>query len=292
MMEVSPVRRSTTLSLLGAALFALVLVPTPATAGTEGCTVVGTDGPDVFTAAMQTDGNDVVCGLGGDDLFHRSLGDDTYVGGEGSDRLTLADAPRPCPDCPGASVDFLNDDVWLDTEHDQIPDVEEVEGSAWPDQFFDHPEESNVMLGGGSRDWFQFGGVGDRIFGNSGRDVMLWWWSGRFVDPVLVSGDRGVDTIATYVSQHGVVIDLAEGTLVGPEVDADLVSIENASGTRYADILIGNAGDNRLRGGVGDDALHGDAGDDALLGGPQVDSAYGGGGTDVCEAETESACEA
>jgi Ca2+-binding RTX toxin-like protein len=68
-------------------------------------------------------------------------------------------------------------------------------------------------------------------------------------------------------------------------------SIERAQGTFYADTLIGDARNNRLRGLRGPDSLSGGAGDDALVGGEGSDTADGGDGNDVCDAESVSACE-
>ncbi|SFI07733.1 M10 family metallopeptidase C-terminal domain-containing protein [Albimonas pacifica] len=58
------------------------------------------------------------------------------------------------------------------------------------------------------------------------------------------------------------------------------VEIENASGGRGRDTIIGNAADNRLKGGAGADAMDGDSGRDVLLGGSGADTLYGGRGGD------------
>jgi Ca2+-binding RTX toxin-like protein len=69
-----------------------------------------------------------------------------------------------------------------------------------------------------------------------------------------------------------------------------LVSIEDVSGSRFADKLTGNGADNALMGGAGDDVLaggggadrlNGDAGDDTLDGGSGIDTLSGGDGSDT-----------
>jgi Tol biopolymer transport system component len=49
------------------------------------CTIRGTSGPDV--GLLGTDGNDVICALGGDDSVTAGLGSDLVLGGQGNDRL-------------------------------------------------------------------------------------------------------------------------------------------------------------------------------------------------------------
>ena len=278
--------------IIGATTLALVIVPLPASAASPTCTITGTEGDDVFTEAMQTPATDVVCGLGGDDTFFWSTGDDVYVGGDGRDRVSYVDAPRPCENCGGVSVDLWNDYAFLGSERDDIPEIEGVEGSPWPDQINDDPSEPNLMLGRGGADQITFAGEGDRVLGNGGPDTIRWDYAGPIVLPEFVSGNQGKDWIGTYVSGHGVTIDLSGGTIDGPEIHAELVSIENAQGTRYADTLIGDEGNNHLRGGWGDDALYGATGNDTLVGGNQFDTADGQDGIDTCQAETVSNCEA
>ena len=68
------------------------------------------------------------------------------------------------------------------------------------------------------------------------------------------------------------------------------ISIENLIGSKYADILIGDVGDNGFSGGSGDDTLYGyggvdifngDAGNDTLLAGASNDTLNGGADDDI-----------
>ena len=284
--------RSLKPTIVGAVTLAFTWIPLPSSAVTPPCTIIGTDGNDVFTEAQQTSGTDVVCGLGGDDSFFWSPGDDTYIGGDGRDRVSYVDAPLPCADCYGASIDLNDALAFLGSERDAIPEVEDAEGSPWRDQIIDDQRNPNTMLGRGGADQITFGGVGNRVLGNGGPDVIWWRFGGDVTRAELVSGNHGRDSIRTYTSQHGVTVDLAAGTLDGPDVHLMIVSFEDAQGSRYADTLIGDDGNNLLRGGVGDDALFGGGGRDTLIGGTQVDTADGQGGIDRCVAETVTNCEA
>jgi Ca2+-binding RTX toxin-like protein len=201
--------------------------------------------------------------------------------------------PLPCAGCFGIDID-LNDAFATSggLERDDIPEVEEAEASAWKDQIYDDIRNPNTLLGRGGADLIIFGGVGDRVLGNGGPDVVMWRFGGDVTTPELLSGNHGRDLIRAYSSQQGATVNLAAGTLQGPEVNASFVSFEDAQGSRQADTLIGDDGRNLLKGGVGDDALFGGGGRDTLIGGTQVDTADGQGGVDRCVAETVTNCEA
>ena len=63
---------------------------------------------------------------------------------------------------------------------------------------------------------------------------------------------------------------------------ADIVrSVENVTGTDFADVIAGNKEANILHGGKGNDELSGGAGDDVLIGGAGKDTLTGGEGADV-----------
>jgi Ca2+-binding RTX toxin-like protein len=128
---------------------------------------------------------------------------------------------------------------------------------------------------------------------------------------VLVHGGSGVDEVSYEMFWDAVTIDLDIGDADGHGfVDARsafdvgtfggdyLKSIENATGTGFADLIIGNGGNNFLRGlggsdevrgeggndtihgGLGNDTVHGDAGNDQLQGNDGHDSVRGGTGND------------
>jgi serralysin len=113
----------------------------------------------------------------------------------------------------------------------------------------------------------------------------------------------GVDTFDASHVARAVALDLHEGTSsnIGASVTATgtvagaAVStvytatlsialgavIENAIGSAFNDVLIGNDSANWLAGGAGDDRLEGRAGNDVLVGGPGANALDGGDGVDT-----------
>jgi len=103
---------------------------------------------------------------------------------------------------------------------------------------------------------------------------------------------RGGDDVIVYDNQFGAVnVDLANGTADDGEGGTDtLISIEQAVGSPFDDILTGSTADNILigrsgadmiNGGDGDDLLEGSEGDDILDGGAGADEMDGGLGDDT-----------
>ncbi|UWU23038.1 hypothetical protein N2601_08860 [Rhizobium sp. CB3060] len=107
----------------------------------------------------------------------------------------------------------------------------------------------------------------------------------------LFTGGAGNDSVDYSSSSGSVRIDLASSTGSGASAEGDtFVSIENASGSQFADIIIGNSSDNSLSGGGGDDEIRSGGGNDYLDGGAGNDTIYtavgeqivdGGAGDDV-----------
>jgi len=69
--------------------------------------------------------------------------------------------------------------------------------------------------------------------------------------------------------------------LVALPVEQTVIEIENVIGTQFADVIIGDSGENRLDGGDGDDVIGGRGGDDTLVDGYGNDLLHGGSGDDV-----------
>lgn len=114
----------------------------------------------------------------------------------------------------------------------------------------------------------------------------------------LESESRGVDTVdldsfasraVLDLSLQGLINDASVGlqTVITGQLGLILLgSIENAIGTAFDDVLIGNGEANRLEGRGGNDELRGLDGDDILAGGTGNDLLLGGGGNDVYIFET------
>ncbi len=139
-------------------------------------------------------------------------------------------------------------------------------------------DASQNLVGGNLDDVLKGMGGNDHLYGNGGNDVL----DGGSGDDIL-SGGAGTDT-ATYISAPS-------GVTVSPAISAPqatggagtdtLISIENLTGSNYADTLTGNSGDNVLNGAGGADRLIGGAGNDHLIGGLGQDKMTGGPGNDV-----------
>jgi Ca2+-binding RTX toxin-like protein len=86
----------------------------------------------------------------------------------------------------------------------------------------------------------------------------------------VLDGGNGSDTASYAGSTAGVTVNLQTGQALNGDAQGDrLVSIENLTGSGYADRLTGNAAANVLNGGVGADTMRGGAGNDFYV----VDSA-------------------
>ena len=133
-------------------------------------------------------------------------------------------------------------------------------------------------LGGGSNDDILSGGAGaDELRGQSGIDIL----SGGDGDDLLIGGSSadqlfggaGSDTASYFDSGSGVTINLNTGAASGGDAAGDtLSSIENLTGSAFADAFTGNSDANIFTGNDGNDTFQGLAGADTM---------YGGVGSDI-----------
>ena len=124
------------------------------------------------------------------------------------------------------------------------------------------------LIGSAYADQLTGDGADNRLRGGAGSD---------FLD-----GGAGVDTADYSDAQIAVTVNLQNGLGSGGDAQGDrLVNIENVSGGREDDTLIGNAGANALNGFFGDDMLFGGGGADTLIGSFGNDLLEGGAGADV-----------
>jgi len=87
-------------------------------------------------------------------------------------------------------------------------------------------------------------------------------------DSGALDGGSGIDTADYSGSDASLDINLAAGTSHGGYAEADThISIENITGSAFADTIVGTEEGNILRGGQGNDMLDGNGGDDSLIGG-------------------------
>ncbi len=244
--------------------------------------LIGSDLP--FEVIFGADGNDVINALGGEDAMAGGAGDDQIDGGDGPDFLAdwfLTDI-YGLPSLTGPLTVDLVAGTLTGNGSDTLVSIEGSNGTPGDDVMVgDDGDNDFVGLQEGD-DTVDAGGGDDLVDGSDGADDL--------------DGGAGTDIVGHLDLSAGVTIDLGAGTT--SEGDT-LANFEDIIGTFFDDVITGDAGPNTIEGTDGADQLSGLAGDDVLFGGwsdgfddGSPDSADGGAGTDVCDAETETACEA
>ena len=222
-------------------------------------------------------GRDDLAGGSGDDVLAGGSMADREAGGDGDDRFEQGRKPN------GGDVLFGQagrDTVSYAARSDPISVTigigadDGAVGSVETDRVGSDVE---VVLGGSSSDVLiapLMSLVGYELDGGPGADVLL----GGEGDDIL-RGGRGTDRVLYTRSNRGVRVNLRAGVARGMGVDR-LFGIQDVLGSRFADVLDGNARDNALDGWQGDDMLRGRAGSDALSGGGGNDVLLGDRGQD------------
>lgn len=138
------------------------------------------------------------------------------------------------------------------------------------DDILNGTEEADVIAGLGGNDSLVGGGGDDIMCGDDGTDTLV---GGTGTDTLIggagndgLDGGDGTNDYVWYdFSPAGVTVDLASGTASGGDGNDTLVSIENLSGSHFADTLIGNSINNAFYGEGGDDAIDGGEGTDFIF---------------------------
>ena len=117
-------------------------------------------------------------------------------------------------------------------------------------------------------------------------------WDTGGTDTIEYRGasDARIDLLAAtidYTPTGGGVVSFVDNTF-GGYIIANGVVIENATGGRGDDVLLGNSAANALVGGNGDDTIEGRAGADTITGGVGDDLARGGDGDDTITGDSGS----
>ncbi|WP_207905552.1 FG-GAP-like repeat-containing protein [Caulobacter sp. BK020] len=208
-------------------------------------------------------GNDVLVGGAGMDGLWGEDGDDTFIvdedggatydsfiGGAGSNTISYERFSAGVGiDLGARSPSDSSQHIWYG---DYFWDVENATGTAFNDTMVGDAI-GNILKGGAGADSIGGRDGGDILEGGAGADF-LW-------------GDGGYDWVQYTGSSAGVYIDLSTGEAFGGDADGDVFdSIESVSGSKLADQLKGDAGDNYLVGKEGDDWLVATTGADMLIG--------------------------
>ena len=224
---------------------------------------------------MQLDGSDNIDGTGnsGDNYIADNFGDNVLTGGDGDDTLDSLYGTDTL-------IGGLGDDTYYLADATTIVQENVGEGTDWEGAEFSFTLADNV------ENLFLIDGAGDIDGTGNDLDNVL---EGNEGDNVL-DGGLGSDTVDYSFESARVLVYLDIGLAIGATSGTDtLVSIENATGSFFNDLLVGDANANILDGWIGDDQMQGGAGDDIYV----VDSYHDivreniGEGTDTVMAEVD-----
>ena len=199
----------------------------------------GTNGNDhIFGLA----GNDTLNALGGNDFLDGGSGRDTMIGGVGNDTYIVRDATDIVRETATGGLDLVKSFATTYTLADFVERGQIM-------------STKSATLVGNDLDNLLFAGVGNNTLnGGIGSDTVSYAFG--------VSGTQGVNVdLANPLAQN-----------TGGSGTDRLISIENITGTAFADNLAGDANDNILNGAAGADTLTGRDGLDTLIGGAGIDT--------------------
>lgn len=130
---------------------------------------------------------------------------------------------------------------------------------------------ANILDGGPGNDTLNGGTASDSLIGGPGAD--------------RISGGIGNDNVQYNLSPAGIVVtqDNVANDGVPGEFDNVLSDVEVLFGSRFNDVVTGNAGVNIYLGFDGNDTLSGAGGDDSLVGGNGFDVLRGEDGNDTLD---------
>jgi Ca2+-binding RTX toxin-like protein len=256
-------------------------------------TLTGATGNDVLSGG---DGNDILIGLAGndtldggngDDLLFGGTGDNILIGGAGIDTASYSDAAI------GVTVNLaLTSAQATGLGSETLGGIENLVGSAFNDVLTGDAGANRIDAGtgddnvsGGFGNDVLLGGDGiDTLDGGDGDDTL---WGGAGDDTLI--GGAGIDTAVYSDAMDGVIVDL---NLLGAQATGrgfdTLSGIEGLVGSAFNDVLIGDAGANRIDAGAGNDVVAGGVGDDVLIGGDGIDTLYYGNMTGMVQVNLAS----
>jgi Ca2+-binding RTX toxin-like protein len=229
----------------------------------------GGPGNDSLAGAL---GDDILDGEEGNDTLDGESaknGNDTYLGGDGTDLMDYSKRTAPLVVVMDQSRSGVGTDSGEAGEADRVGD--DVEN----------------LYGGGGSDTITGNALANRLEGRAGNDTFL-ETSDTSTD-IFVGGGGGAadtgtaDTVDYSARTNSLVLKLSGIAESGEPSEKDTVSadIEVLIGGRGNDTITGSARGDRLNGGAGDDVLRGGDGDDVLIGGEGNDTLYGENGDDT-----------
>ena len=207
-------------------------------------------------------GDDAIWGMGSNDILVGARGDDGLSGGDGNDRIDFVLLEKNHPNTTAG-----NDRLYGGTGGDMM-----IGGLG-----------DDSLYGGAGNDGIEAGAGRDLLDGGDGNDDLL-GGNGVGTDSDVIRGGAGRDYVRYNFHTQGVTVDLdgQSGDDGRPgEGDSVAADIEFLYGSRFDDVLTGNAAANGIEALAGDDVIRGGAGDDEIGGGPGADEIHGAAGDDV-----------
>lgn len=189
---------------------------------------------------LSTKPNNVhVIGGSGNDLIVAGNTNDIYDGGLGNNTVDYHNVN-------GDLTIDLHTGIVSGSVNQELKNIQNVTGNDGNNTFIGSLTESNRFTGGAGHDLFIVGG------GTTNH----------------IDGQGGVNTISYETVTNSIHVDLTAGTVTDSTGRNDTVTnVQNIIGTKYNDILMGNADDNTITGNGGDDVLIGMGGNNTLIGG-------------------------
>jgi Ca2+-binding RTX toxin-like protein len=198
--------------------------------------------------------NDLLIGDGNANYLSGGDGNDTLIGGAGADTLEGGGGINAASYVGSSSAVFAS-------LADPSANTSDAQGDVYINiQNLTGTDFSDTLVGNGSANYLSGGSGDDTLIGGGGGDTL--------------DGGAGNNSVsyATAVSSVNAYLDSSQGSNAGAAVGDSYISIENLMGSKYDDLLVGDANANLLNGGLGNDTLMGSGGGDILI---------GGGGTDT-----------
>lgn len=251
-------------------------------------TINGTAGNDMIYAYG---GGDTVYGGDGNDVIYGGSGGDTLYGGDGNDQLT-----------GGSGGDTMyggtgNDIYYVQTVDDKVIEFSNEGTDTVVSYLANYRIGANIeqlFIGEGAatdaagrangagndlNNAIKGSSIGNNLNGNAGNDSIYGYGgndvlTGGLGNDKLVGGD-GEDIVSFKDAANGVFVDLTRTNTYNTGVGMDqILEVENIEGSAFADVLMGNAGVNRIFAAGGGDQVRGMGGDDYLVGGTGADEFY------------------
>lgn len=211
---------------------------------------------------LGTSGNDQLIGTSADDSIYADDGNDTVKAGAGNDLIYGGDG---------------NDQLYGEDGNDTIDagnGNDTVDGGGGDDTI-SAGDGNDTVYGGAGNDVIDGAKGNDTIYGGDGDDRIL-----ASLDSDAIYGGGGIDTYDASGSTVGININLATGVVKAPSTST-ISGVENVTGSRFADVIVGDAGANVFNGNGGNDLIYGGGGNDTFIASNGNVSYTGGAGNDT-----------